>query len=437
MKTLIKKTVKIDPDREREYLTVPFEVGEGIERIDIAYRYPRYAEEQENGFTSVRRSCTIDLALEGPDGMLAGSSGSDRDRVFISPLASSAGFTQREIKKGVWKIIAGAYHVPEEGVAVEYEIELTHKERRLFKGDTHTHTVASDGCLTSYELAGTAAALKLDFIFVTDHNNTAQNESLEKRGDITVLPGTEWTHYKGHANFLGVKQPYGGRYYSAHLGETVSLMAQARRNGAFVTLNHPFCPLVPWEWGFDVPYDAVEVWNGVMSERNERAIGWWHAQLTQGKRIAVTGGSDFHRPGLFSDIGLPCQCVYAPSRSRIDILTALKKGSGYITYMIDGPGADMKAMLPDGSFRSFGDTAPEGTEAELSFFDLRGGDEIRVITDSQTQAHRCPENAMSLRLKCCFKDARFLRAEVYRSYAPGLPPMRALLTNALYFGENG
>jgi hypothetical protein len=157
----------------------------------------------------------------------------------------------------------------------------------------------------------------------------------------------------------------------------------------------------------------------------------------QGKRIAVTGGSDFHRPGLFSGIGLPCHCVYAPSRCPRDILTALKKGSGYITYMIDGPGADMRAALPDGSFLSFGDTVPKGTNAELSFFDLRGGDEIRIITDSETQVHRCPENAIILQQKVCFMHARFLRAEVYRSYAPGLPPMRALLTNALYFGENG
>ena len=433
MNTLVKKTINIEPNKQRQYLTIPFEVGEGVERIDVTYRYPRYFAAMENGFTMARRGCTIDLAIEGPHGELVGSSGSDRESVFISPLKSSAGFQKREITKGVWKIIVGAYHVPQEGVAVEYDIEFTYKERRLFKGDTHTHTVASDGMLTSEALAEAAAALNLDFLFVTDHNNTAQNENLPERDDITVLPGTEWTHYKGHANFLGASQPYGGRYYCADSNEAVSLMEQAQRNGALVTLNHPFCPLVPWEWGFDVPYDAVEVWNGVMSERNERAVSWWHARLCEGAHIAATGGSDFHRTGLFASIGLPCHCVYAPSRSPKDILDALKKGSGYITFLPDGPGADFRAATPDGAFLSFGDTVKSGTEVELRFFDLRVGDEIRLITDRETKSHSCPEGAMSLRLKASFDGARFLRAEIYRSYAPGLPPMRALLTNALYF----
>ncbi|HWR19538.1 MAG TPA: CehA/McbA family metallohydrolase [Clostridia bacterium] len=429
----IQKTVFVSPDKERQYLMVPFTVGENIERIDIAYRYPRFDASEESGFSIARNGCTIDLAIGAPNGELIGASGSDRERVYVSPLGSSPGFKTREIEKGEWNIILGAYHVPEGGVTVVYHIELTHKERRLFKGDTHAHTVASDGCFTVQELADAAVAQKLDFLFVTDHNNTAQNRNLPERSDITVMPGTEWTHYKGHANFLGVMEPYVGRYYSENLIEAVSLMAQAQVSGALVTLNHPFCPLVPWEWGFDVPYDAVEVWNGIMSERNERAVIWWHAKLLKGERIAITGGSDFHRPGLFASLGLPCHCMYAPSRSKADILAAIKKGRGYISYLPEGPGVDIRAEVKDGGFASFGDAVPSGSEVEIRFFDLRVGDEIRIITDAETQTHRCPQGAMQFTTRARFLAAKFLRAEVFRSYAPGLPPMRAALTNALYF----
>jgi hypothetical protein len=230
-------------------------------------------------------------------------------------------------------------------------------------------------------------------------------------------------------------EPYKVSYYSESLEEAVTLMAQAQESGALVTLNHPFCPLVPWEWGFNVPYDAVEVWNGVMSERNERAVIWWHAQLLKGERVAITGGSDFHRPGLFASLGLPCHCVYALSRSKADILAALKKGSGYISYLPEGPGVDIRAQVKGGGFASFGGAVPIGSEVEIRFFDLSGGDEIRIITDTETQTHRCPEGAMQFTIRARFHAAKFLRAEVFRSYAPGLPPMRALLTNALYFEE--
>ena len=100
-----------------------------------------------------------------PDGTMAGASGSDRNHVWLSPLGSSAGFLSGELPEGTWHIIAGAYHVPAEGVTVEYTLEFTEKKRRLFKGDTHVHTTASDGILTPEEAAGLAKRMGLDYFF--------------------------------------------------------------------------------------------------------------------------------------------------------------------------------------------------------------------------------------------------------------------------------
>lgn len=63
----------------------------------------------------------------------AGASGSDRNHVWLSPLGSSAGFLSGELPEGTWHIIAGAYHVPAEGVTIEYTLEFTEKKRRLLK----------------------------------------------------------------------------------------------------------------------------------------------------------------------------------------------------------------------------------------------------------------------------------------------------------------
>ena len=88
------------------------------------------------------------------------------------------------------------------------QVEVTPKERRLFKGDTHVHTTASDGILEPEEAALLARRMGLDFLIFTDHNNSAQNDRLPFYEDITLIPGTEWTHYKGHAGFLGTEQAF-------------------------------------------------------------------------------------------------------------------------------------------------------------------------------------------------------------------------------------
>ena len=253
-------TLTLDKSQERGYIKVPFQVEKNTERIDIRYRYPSSPVSSEGNYCISGEPCTIDLAVMLPDGTMAGASGSDRNHVWLSPLGSSAGFLSGELPEGTWHIIAGAYHVPAEGVTVEYTLEFTEKKRRLFKGDTHVHTTASDGILTPEEAAGLAKRMGLDYLFFTDHNNSAQNENLPDCDDITLLPGTEWTHYKGHAGFLGVKglscvlisqaprkkrMHFSGRRGNAALSVSSTILSALwyHGNGAL-----PF-PLTAWRYG--------------------------------------------------------------------------------------------------------------------------------------------------------------------------------------------
>ena len=91
---------------------------------------------------------------------------------------------------------------------------------------------------------------------------------------MTLIPGIEWTHYQGHATFLGVDQPYDGSFMANTTEEVLARFTSARERGALIALAHPFdegCPFI-----FDMqtlPFDMIEIWNGPMRESNLRSPG--------------------------------------------------------------------------------------------------------------------------------------------------------------------
>ena len=424
---IITRTVR--KEEEGSYFTLPFTVEPLIERLDLSYSYAKTKRSEMDGTITEEAVNTIDLFLYGPEGSYIGSSGSDRSHIWVCAYGSAQGYASVAVKPGEWAIGVGAYHVAPEGVEVTYTLTFTMKERRLFIGDTHVHTQGSDGFMPLAETAKLAQAMGLDYIAVTDHNNYAHNAQRVEVEGLTVLPGCEWTHYKGHAGLLGVAQPFARGFVANTLQETAVILGEARERGAMVVLDHPFCPLCPWLWGFeDIPYDAIEVWNGVMSERNLCALAWWHGQLCQGRHLPVTGGSDFHRPDLLGDMGTPSTCLYALSREPEDLMAALRAGHSYISYVPKGPGIEVQC-----GELGLGDTVKQGSELELRFFNLHGGDVLRLITDLGVEEVPCEPDTAERRLTRIFEDAKFCRFEVIRTYAPGLPPMVAMISNPVYF----
>lgn len=89
-----------------------------------------------------------------------GASGSERSGIRISAWKSTPGYQKTDTRAGEWAIIVGAYKIEESGVEVTFTVTLTRKEYTLLKGDTHIHTLESDGCMTIQETveAGTATA---------------------------------------------------------------------------------------------------------------------------------------------------------------------------------------------------------------------------------------------------------------------------------------
>lgn len=435
MQDIIPIQLHIEHARQGTYFSVPFSVPEGVESIHIRYAYTRresIPNALPNGnFIATPEVNIIDIGLIAPDGNQVGFSGSDKLDFEVSEERATPGYRPTRITAGEWRIMVGAYHVLPQGVDVEYIITLTHKRLRLLKGDLHTHTVASDGVHTAEELAWKARANGLDFVVVTDHNLPAAKNALPRVPGVTLIPGVEWTHYQGHANFMGVDQPYDEPFATNTPGEAASRFRSARERGALIMLNHPFDTYCRFQFDLaSLPFDAIEVWNGPMRETNLMAVGLWQKLLAAGKKIPAWGGSDYHRDTLFVFLGGPTSCVYAQSNGASDILAALKTGHGYIAFAPNAPVLEMTA-----GDAIMGDSVAwaEVRALNVKVTGLQKGDVLRLATGMKTEAvFQAPEDG-DYGATFPMDAPGFARVEVLRAFLPGLPMLPALLSNPIYF----
>ena len=415
----------IPKEKEGSYYERRFSVPENVCRLDIHYEYRRYREaEGPPGVCLHTEESVVDLALRDGCGNYLGASGAGRGDIHLSPWDSSPGYARTEIGAGDWAVIVGAYKVPDQGVSVLYTVTFTYRERTLLKGDIHVHTTASDGASSPRIAAFMAKDVGLDFLFLTDHNGYAHNRMLPEVEGLTVLPGSEWTHYQGHAGMLGVPRPLNSAFCVNSRKEAWEKLAEARRNGALLVVNHPFCPNCGWHFGLkDKGFDLIEAVNGgTVPQANKKCLRWWHGQLCRGKRYPIAGGSDYHRPEPGRHMGQPSTAVYAMSRSPADILEALRQGESYI---IAWPGAPVLWAEAEGAV--LGGTARRGAETRIRLEGLRGGDRIRLITDLQSEEILCGPDTFRLELERRFPGARFVRFEVLRQSS------LVLLSNPIYF----
>lgn len=295
----------------------------------------------------------------------------------------------------------------------------------------HTHTLASDGVLTVEELAQHALRHGLDYLAITDHNQTVSASSFPHLPGLTLIPGIEWTHYQGHANFLGVDKPYDEPFFTNTLEDIRYRFKSARSRGALITINHPFES--GYAFKFDLttlPFDCLEIWNGPMRESNLRVVELWHNMLVAGKKVPACGGSDYHRDQLFLFLGGPTTCVYAMSAGPADILTALRQGHAFITFSPNGPTLEMTA---GGAI--MGDSVPfsKVKEVQITANGLLPGDIVQVITMQGNRPILQAKTAGRILGVYTMETAGFARIEILRSFLPELPMLPALISNPIYF----
>ena len=429
----------IEHEKEGAYLTLPFSVPVDTESMTLTYKYVGYAEKDsvlENGdFVSRQRINIIDLGLLAPDGSQVGASGSDKNEIYISETYATPGYKACAVVPGEWRIIAGAYKVAQEGVDISYEITFNLKHKRLYKGDLHVHTLASDGIFTIAELMGRAQKLGLDFIAITDHNHMLSADEIPQMKDFCVIPGMEYTHYQGHANFLGVDKPYDDPYIANTFEDVRARFKAARERGALIVVNHPFQEGCDFQFDLnELPFDCLEVWNGPMRGSNFKAIGLWQQYLIEGKRIPICGGSDFHRDNVpFVFMGGPTTCVYAMSSSSGDILSALQQGHAYISYASNGPALELSA-----GEAIMGDSVKWSKKRKMRIVaeNLLKGDVIRVVTADESKPLLEASHHGRCDLSYTMESPGFARIEILRVLLPGVPMLPVLVSNPLYFQDS-
>ena len=434
-KTRMQIPLFIEHARQGEYFTLPFTMPDNVEVFSLAYKYerrpPLEIPSEHGQFTSRIEANIIDLGLIALDGSQVGASGSDKLSISISETQATPGYRPCKLVPGEWKIIVGAYKVADQGVGVHYELTFTAKHARWLKGDTHTHTIGSDGVLSVPELALHGARNGLDYLAITDHNQMFSSEALIEQPPLTLISGIEWTHYQGHANFLGVDKPYDEPFIANTFEQVKDRFASARSRGAFIMVNHPCDPVCPFLFDLQaLPFDCLEVWNGPMRGSNLQAIGLWQSLLSAGLKIPICGGSDYHRDSLLLFPGGPTTCVFAMSASQADILMALKLGHAFITYSASGPMLEMsagEAMMGDRV--NFSDAQ----QLEFAARGLIAGDVVQVVTGSGNTTLVKADADGEARGVYSMQEPGFARLEILRGFLPGLPLLPALISNPIYF----
>lgn len=291
-------------------------------------------------------------------------------------------------------------------------------ERKWFKGDTHLHTVNSDGCLTKGQLVEYCKKQGLDFIIITDHNYNSVEKSYYD-GDILVIQGQEITGDNGHVNIWGVKVPEEPPYTLDTREDYDKIIKKCKDAGAVVSLNHPFCSMCGFRFDIDGLYcDCVEVWNTIQHTDNMTNRDWWINQLMSGRKLPAVGGSDFHReyvPGTKLLIASPTTIVHAEENTPAAILRAMCEGRSVIT---NKPNSTM-LYLSCGDAQ-IGDAVKfeENLTAELKITKLMPFHTVTVY-NNRTPIYTFKSGTKYYEsLKCSFpvKEKGFIRAEVTFNY---------------------
>jgi hypothetical protein len=158
-------------------------------------------------------------------------------------------------------------------------------------------------------------------------------------------------------------------------------------SGGLCSINHPKTNGPPWEYAFDLPVDAMEVWQGPWLARNEESLTSWQNLLGSGRRVPAVGGSDYHRPPVeatdYPRLGQPTTWVKAAGRSVPAVLDAVRAGRAFISAMPEGPRLDLCAAAVNARAEMGGELSlTPGTTVEVEAkIEGGGGWTLRLIAD--------------------------------------------------------
>ena len=346
------------------YREVPFQVPAGTTRLTVEFAY-----------TGKDQKAVIDLGVRDPQ-RLRGWSGGNKQSFTLSDADATPSYLPGPIPAGTWRLLLGVPNL-RPGAEAHYTAKV-HFDRGTgfagfsavpvkagpgwYRGDLHMHTAHSDGtCLSMkgarvpcpvFRTVEAARARGLDFISVTDHNTTAQNDALRELApyfdDVLLIPGRELTTFWGHANIWGPTAPMDFQLGSPRAPTLATIQADVEKAGGLISINHPGQPsgepCMGCGWTLkDTDFSriqAIEAVNGGAlrfpggAEGLMSGIPFWEARLNAGFRITGVGGSDSHDIDISrvaaAGVGYPTTVVHAAELSQPAILAAIRAGHVFV-----------------------------------------------------------------------------------------------------------
>lgn len=212
----------------------------------------------------------------------------------------------------------------------------TKADAAWFKGNTHTHTLESDGDSSPEEVVRWYQDHGYDFLVITDHDKVSRVAG----GSMVLIPGEEITDKLAkkplHVNALGIEEaikPRGGQSVVEVLQRDIDAVREA---GGLAVVNHP-----NFGWAFGSPellklkgLKLLEIASGhpyVNMQGPPSVEQMWDELLTAGRRVWGVAVDDSHhlkRP-WDSDIAPPGKAwivVRATQRDARSILAAIEGG---------------------------------------------------------------------------------------------------------------
>ena len=389
------------------YQYVPFDVPMGTKRLAFRYEYDK-ADGANAVDVGVFEAGPLDLGSPA----YRGWSGGNRSGATIGETEATPGYWPGPLPAGRWHLVLGLYKVAGAGVDVEVTIETTggakasapvvalparapeplRREARWYSGGLHSHTVHSDGTLDVAGLSRLARDAGLDFLAVTDHNNTThQLERVPEDGLLRII-GEEVTTPGGHASVWGLGGVRDFVDFRVLPGDPriADLVRAATARGALFSINHPSASCAGCGWEHAVPegVTGIEISNGNHGEM-ARAVAMWDDLLKKGRRIVAVGSSDWHRgPGT---IDVASVRVWATELSTPAILDGIRRGR--VVVMADGRTPPPLLVVRAGRHRAgSGETLPVGDATSVRLdvtlpVALLGG-RVDLIADGAVVASR-------------------------------------------------
>jgi len=225
-----------------------------------------------------------------------------------------------------------------------------------YKGNTHTHTINSDGDSSPADVAEWYRENRYNFLFITDHEHVTNVAPLNylhgKPGVFIVISGQEVTDSFDrkplHMNGLGVSSVVMPNKLPGAVETLQKNIDDVVRAGGIVQINHP-----NFGWALTSEqliqlrnYTLLEIHNGHPLVNNlggggsPSAESIWDAVLTSGKLVFGVADDDSH---YFKRIGDPT--VPTPGKGWIyvraseltprGILDAIKKGDFYASTGVE------------------------------------------------------------------------------------------------------